>query len=631
MAHHGDSPPPVMMDPRFSEKVYPRKDNIFQHKKSLDFDFVRTKIYVERKRDGCEIFMEWVAFSIIGVLTGLTAAIMSNVEEKITVFRRNQADDIIGGTNDNMIPAWLFFSGISVGFVLIASVMTIYWGPGANGSGVAELIGYLNGINYPNVIGFETYVTKTVGVVLAVVGGLCVGKEGPLAHIGANIGAAVCYLPLPRFAWFKNDTYKRNLIAAGTSAGVSAAFGAPVGGALFAFEISKPNIFWKFSVIWKVFLSCALSVCTLATVSSLMKGEPINSVNGAVLKFGISNISPATFDVIPGCFIVGAITGILGGIFVLVNSNLGLLRKKYINANWKKLCEAALFSFMTTSCFFWSAKLFNDCESDSTIDASNMDTIVQYNCAEGSYSPLATMFMNTEGDAIRSIISGFEGPGGVHSYTWTLAFFAGMWYFWTIVTYGVWVPAGLFLPGIIIGCAVGGVYAEIEAVVLDKTIEETYASMTSATFVLVGAGAMLSAYCRLTYSLVVIMLETTSSINIFLPMMVGIMTARGVGNLLSPSLYDRALRMKQMPFLRADCPDSTKYLKASVIMAKDPISLPTIANMAACKRALESHHNAYPVVNTAGRLVGLIPKRVVVTILEKKAFYDKESTDRSQM
>jgi len=142
---------------------------------------------------------------------------------------------------------------------------------------------------------------------------------------------------------------------------------------------------------------------------------------------------------------------------------------------------------------------------------------------------------------------------------------------------------------------------------------------------------MLSAYCRLTYSLVVIMLETTSSINIFLPMMVGIMVARAVGNLISPSLYDRALRMKQMPFLRADCPETTKYLKASVIMVRDPITLSTIANMESCKKALSSHHNAYPVVNTAGRLVGLIPKRCVVKILEKKSFYDKESIDRSQM
>lgn len=242
--------------------------------------------------------------------------------------------------------------------------------------------------------------------------------------------------------------------------------------------------------------------------------------------------------------------------------------------------------------------------------------------------------MNTEGDAIRSIITGFESPGGVNSYSWDLAFFAAIWFFWTVVTYGVWVPAGLFLPGIIIGCAVGGVYAEIQVRVLGNTIKDTYlpdGSQTACTFVLVGAGAMLSSYCRLTYSLVVIMLETTSSINIFLPMMIGIMTARAVGNMISPSLYDRALRMKQMPFLRADCPDSTKYLKASVIMAKDPITLATIANMESCKKALQSHHNAYPVVNTAGRLVGLIPKRMVVAILEKKSFYDKESIDRSQL
>jgi len=37
-----------------------------------------------------------------------------------------------------------------------------------------------------------------------------------------------------------------------------------------------------------------------------------------------------------------------------------------------------------------------------------------------------------------------------------------VWYIFTITTYGVWVPAGLFLPGIIIGCAVGSIYEEIQ-------------------------------------------------------------------------------------------------------------------------------------------------------------------------
>lgn len=126
------------------------------------------------------------------------------------------------------------------------------------------------------------------------------------------------------------------------------------------------------------------------------------------------------------------------------------------------------------------------------------------------------------------------------------------------MTYGVWVPSGLFLPGIIIGCSVGGLYAELQALILGNTIADSYTpdssgytSDTAVTQVLVGAGAMLSAYSRLTYSLIVVMLETTSSIDIFMPMMIAIMTARAVGNILSVSLYDRAIRAKQMPFLKS--------------------------------------------------------------------------------
>ena len=422
---------------------------------------MRSKVFVERGRDHATILMEWGAFALCGMLTGLTAAIMSNIEETVTLFRRNTSDDIIDRNSDNLLTGWLFYSGFALPFVIVACIMTVYWGPGANGSGVAELIGYLNGINYPGVIGFETFVTKVFGVVFAVVGGLCVGKEGPLAHIGANIGAVTVYLPLPRFEYFQNESYKRNLVAAGCSAGVSAAFGAPVGGALFAFEISKPNTFWKFSVIWKVFMSCAMSVFTLALVSSAMKGEGVNEISAAVLKFGTVNITPPTLEVLPGSFVVGAGCGLLGGIFVLVNSNLGIIRKKIVTSNWMKITEACLFSLMTTSVFYWMPQLFPICDPSSTVNSTNDDLIVNYDCPAGQYSPLATMFFNTEGDAIRSIISGFEGTGGVNSTDWHLFVFAACWYIFTITTYGVWVPAGLFLPGIIIGCAVGGSYAEL--------------------------------------------------------------------------------------------------------------------------------------------------------------------------
>ena len=161
---------------------------------------------------------------------------------------------------------------------------------------------------------------------------------------------------------------------------------------------------------------------------------------------------------------------------------------------------------------------------------------------------------------------------------------------------------------------------------IESSIPSSGGTSTAVTFVLVGAGAMLSSYCRLTYSLVVIMCETTSSINIFLPMFLGVMMARVVGDMISPSLYDRALRMKQMPFLRDKPPKSSKYLKACQIMATNVISLPTIANMDSCRTALYSPHNSFPVLNSAGRLVGTIPKSILVRLLELKAFYTKNDS-----
>ena len=165
--------------------------------------------------------MEWIAYTLVGVFTGFTAAIMTNIEESTTSFRKNTADDLIDNSSDNIISGWLFFTGLSALLVLISTVMTVFWGPGAYGSGVAELIAYLNGVNYPNVFGFETFVTKTIGVVLAVVGGLCVGKEGPLAHIGAIIAVLCLQLPIERLRQFQTDNRKREFIAAGISAGVS--------------------------------------------------------------------------------------------------------------------------------------------------------------------------------------------------------------------------------------------------------------------------------------------------------------------------------------------------------------------------------------------------------------------------
>ena len=69
-----------------------------------------------------------------------------------------------------------------------------------------------------------------------------VGKEGPMVHAGSSISYAIgslgilLDLDICLGYVFGTDEDKRDLITCGCAAGVSAAFGAPIGGMLFALE-----------------------------------------------------------------------------------------------------------------------------------------------------------------------------------------------------------------------------------------------------------------------------------------------------------------------------------------------------------------------------------------------------------
>lgn len=204
---------------------------------------------------------------------------------------------------------------------LIASAMTTYWAPASMGSGVAELIGYLNGINYPGFVEIKTLVTKIVGVTFAVCGRLAVGKEGPLAHIGAVVGASVLYIPGLGFEFLRNDYNKRVFIAAGASAGVSCAFGAPMGGALFAYEMSKSTTFWTFDMIWKIFSACALGNLVFSLWNYITSTDEEAQFNTSTLKFGSQHLKQNSgFSyLLGGSILFGVVCGLVGPFFLMIN------------------------------------------------------------------------------------------------------------------------------------------------------------------------------------------------------------------------------------------------------------------------------------------------------------------------
>jgi len=74
------------MDPRFSLKLYPRKDNVYKGKPSLDFVAIGARVYIDRRKGKCEGFNRWVIHAIIGIVVGTIAFGMGFVEEKLAVF-----------------------------------------------------------------------------------------------------------------------------------------------------------------------------------------------------------------------------------------------------------------------------------------------------------------------------------------------------------------------------------------------------------------------------------------------------------------------------------------------------------------------------------------------------------------
>lgn len=316
------------LDGSSASQVYPRADRAYCSKSSLDFQNVRSAIYQTRPTSGLAVkASSWFAFLLIGISVGVAAFIVDLLVEYLVQWKWEITEIVF---KLSVMLGWITFLVFSLLFGGTAAIMTVFIGPGAAGGGTAELMGYLNGINYPGFISLRTLFVKVFGLGLAVSSGLCIGKEGPLAHIGAILGHCVAHLPLPCLAYFRNDVDKRELAAAGAAAGVAAAFGSPIGGSLFAYEISRPSTFWSFGLTWKIFFCSSISTFVLNILSCIRTGKDVVFVNAGMIKFGQYDENPYKLHDFPFFILIGALGGLLGALFIFVNYTISSYRKQYL-------------------------------------------------------------------------------------------------------------------------------------------------------------------------------------------------------------------------------------------------------------------------------------------------------------
>lgn len=191
--------------------------------------------------------------------------------------------------------------------------------------------------------------------------------------------------------------------------------------------------------------------------------------------------------------------------------------------------------------------------------------------------------------------------------------FGVTWYFWTITTYGINVPSGLFLPGMIVGTALGDLYVHI---ILEwGWVDAAHLKSFRVTYLALAMAAMLAGYTRMTYSIIVITMETCQSVSIFVPLVLAVGTANITGDAFTRSLYERAVRGKQMPILVKHVPHYHKFKRASEIMNPSVVSLKVVDTVENIQEAIKTKHHGFPIVNNAERAVGYISKNYLIILL----------------
>jgi CIC family chloride channel protein len=167
--------------------------------------------------------------------------------------------------------------------------------PEASGSGVQEVEGALDGVRplrWRRVIP-----VKFAGGLLALGGGMVLGREGPTIQIGGNLGEMIgesFRLPM---------AVRRTLVAAGAGAGLAAAFNAPLAGVLFVLEEMRPQFKYTFTSVQSVLIACGVADVAVRALAGQGPVIPIATFPSPPL---------AALWLFP---IFGAVFGVLGLVF----------------------------------------------------------------------------------------------------------------------------------------------------------------------------------------------------------------------------------------------------------------------------------------------------------------------------
>ncbi|KAK7909527.1 hypothetical protein WMY93_014211 [Mugilogobius chulae] len=476
-------------------------------------------------------------------------------------------------------------------FSLLAVTLVRAFAPYACGSGIPEIKTILSGFIIRGYLGKWTLITKTITLVLAVSSGLSLGKEGPLVHVACCCANILCHL----FTKYrKNEAKRREVLSAAAAVGVSVAFGAPIGGVLFSLE--EVSYYFPLKTLWRSFFAALVAAFTLRSIN------PFG--NSRLVLFYVEFHAPWHLVELAPFILLGIFGGLWGALFIRANI-AWCRRRKTTRLGHYPVLEVLVVTAVTALIAFPNSytrmsgaelisELFNDC---SLLDSSQL-------C--GYKQPSMNISDTGAGNSLA------DRPAGAGLYTalWQLALALIFKMSITVITFGMKVPSGLFIPSMAVGPSRAGCWVGWCSPGAD--------CITPGLYAMVGAAACLGGVTRMTVSLVVIMFELTGGLEYIVPLMAATMTSKWVADAFGrEGIYEAHIRLNGYPFLEAK--EEFEHSSLAVDVMRPRRSDPPLAVLTQDSMTLgevealveSTHYSGFPVVvsQESQRLVGFVFRR----------------------
>lgn len=362
------------------------------------------------------------------------------------------------------IPVWII-AVIFIGYIVGKLVKNE---PMISGSGIPQIEGVLSG--KLKMKWWKVIIGKLIGGILSIGSGLSLGREGPSVQLGAAVGQGFSKV----FKRIKIE--EKYLITSGASAGLSAAFNAPLAGVMFALEEVHKN----FSPL--VLLSALSAALSADYVSSKFFGlKPI-------LDFRNLSILPLNYYFY--IIVLGCLLGILGVIF---NKTLILTQNLYSKLKWIPKEYWIIIPLLV-----------------SVILGFLLPEVL------GGGHDLIVMLFSTMNFPIL-----------------TLLILLLVKFLFTMTSYGSGAPGGIFLPLLAIGALIGNVYGFVVVNLLHLDNSYIYG------FIILAMAGYFTAIVRAPITGIILITEMTGSFNHLLSLAMVSITAYIVSDILgSKPIYE---------------------------------------------------------------------------------------------